>query len=147
MIVSGVELSTLVHASEVLSKVKRAGRRVLPQIIRETYSFNIENLKGHYGNPIRLLRLKIYGEEDRAFLFKELIEGFDGDSLEEIVSRLEDYLDKKGSLYLRLDKQEAFQGRLVLGGSDPIKIRVSFRGHGVSKREVAEELRRRFRGG
>jgi RNA binding exosome subunit len=114
-----------VHATEDPDKVKKALTILYPE---ETYDlpFNEKMLKGHYGNPIIIIRSRIKR--------KKLIEAF----LENLSALLTE-LDKQNitqgsnssteedSLYLRFDKQSAFKGKLKLSNPDPIHVRIKFR--------------------
>jgi len=124
--VARIDIEFFAHATEDLEKVMEAVRHILPANRMEEIDFKKNSLKGHHGNPIVFFETKIAGKE----LVKAVIES--------IFSRLS-VLDKetlrreiemhveKGSLYLRLDKQAAFQGVVKLGTADPIRLRIRFR--------------------
>jgi RNA binding exosome subunit len=58
-----------------------------------------------------------------------------------VSSEVNRHLDKKGALYLRLDKQEAFFGRIRLGRSDSIRVQIK-----LSARRNLDEARTFYRG-
>ena len=119
-----MEVSSFIHATEDPDKVIAACRNVLPADYADEITFESRNLLGHYRNPITLLRARIKKKQ----VLKAFIENLTG-SLSEVekeylASDVKRRIDDKGALYLRLDKQEAFQGQMKLGNIDPIRITI-----------------------
>jgi hypothetical protein len=121
-----VDVSLFAHATEDEDKVMRAVQSLFPQEYLDNVTFRRQSLRGHHRNPIVLFGTRIKD--------KEIIRGF----VENLSSRLsavdkQNLLDEigryveKGSLYLRLDKQAAFQGEFKLCTADPIRVRIRFR--------------------
>jgi hypothetical protein len=138
--VACIDIKFFAHATEDLEKVMEAVRHILPANRVEEIKFKKDSLKGHHGNPIVFFETKVEGKE----LVKAVIDS--------IFSRLSE-LDKevlrreiamyveKGSLYLRLDKQAAFQGVVKLGTADPIRLRIRFRKGKIEEIvKICEEL-------
>ncbi|MCW4014784.1 MAG: hypothetical protein NWF06_00260 [Candidatus Bathyarchaeota archaeon] len=121
-----VDVRFCAHATEDIDKVVEAVQTVLPTDQFEDIQFNRSVLEGHYGNPITFFEARIKDKE----IIKTIVENlsaslgsFDKDELSRTINRCVD----KGSLYIRLDKQAAFQGKIKLVTSDPIRIRIRFR--------------------
>lgn len=138
--VASIDIKLFAHATEDLTKVMEAVRNILPADRLEEIDFKKNALRGHHGNPIVFFEAKVKGKE----LVKAVIES--------IFSRLS-VLDKetlrreigmyveKGSLYLRLDKQAAFQGVIKLCTADPIHLRIRFRKGKIEEIiKICEEL-------
>jgi len=127
-----VEIRLSAHATEDSNKVTEAVKQIFPVDYTDEVEFKRTNLKGHHGNPITLLETKIKEEKTiRAFidsLFSR-INAMDKESLlREIGLHVE-----KGSLYLRLDKQDALRGEIKPCTRDPIRVRMRFRKGGVEE--------------
>ena len=121
-----IDIRFFAHATEDLDKVVEAVQRVLPSDYMEDIVFKKSNLRGHYGNPITLFEAKIKNKE----IIRVLVENLSSHltELDKETLRREIHLHvEKGSLYIRLDKQAALQGKLKLCTSDPIRIRIRFR--------------------
>ena len=121
-----IDIRFFAHATEDLDKVVEAVQRVLPSDYMEDIVFKKSNLRGHYGNPITLFEAKIKNKE----IIRALVENLSShlSELDKETLRREIHLHvEKGSLYIRLDKQAALQGKLKLCTSDPIRIRIRFR--------------------
>ena len=114
------------HATEDVDKVVEAVQHVLPSDHMEDIAFNKSNLRGHYGNPITLFEAKIKNKETIRALVDNLSSHL-SELDKETLSREIHLHVEKGSLYVRLDKQAALQGKLKLCTSDPIRIRIRFR--------------------
>jgi RNA binding exosome subunit len=130
-----VDVSSFIHATEDPDKVIAACRNVLPADYADEIPFERRDLLGHYRNPITLLRARI----KRKQVLEAFIENLAG-SLSDVEKRLlssdvSRRIDDKGALYLRLDKQEAFQGQMKLGNMDPIRITLKL----VRRRKSLEE--------
>jgi len=134
-----VEAAVHAHATEDISRVLKALLEVFPANIRDKVEILEEKLEGHYGNPIHRIVAKVsgyYAEEAFKYILSRLSEA-DRSYLE---ATLEDRVDKNGSLYLRLNKQEAYLGRLVVYESDDvIKVVVHLEGR---RGRVVRELRK-----
>jgi len=121
-----VDIRLFAHATEDLDKVVEAVQHVLQSDQMEGVVFSRKYLRGHYGNPITLFEAKIKNKET----IKALVDNLSShlSELDKETLRKEIHLHvEKGSLYIRLDKQAALQGRLKLYTSDPIRIRIRFR--------------------
>jgi RNA-binding protein len=122
-----VDIRFCVHATEDLDKVLKAFQTLLP-IENEEYeiTFNENSTEGHYGNPITFLETRIKNKKAIKILVNNLAVKLSSLDKTEITETL-DRCFEKGSLYLRVDKQAALQGKIRLVTSDPIRIRIRFR--------------------
>lgn len=125
--ISDVEYIVYCHATENCSKVIDAVKKTLPLGIRERVEFVERQLRGYYGNPIKIYSVKIIDKLDELinYLSSKL-----RDIDKAILSTTLDlrYDSKSSKLYLRIDKQEAYRGNIAIQDSDDIiKIIISFR--------------------
>ena len=121
-----VDIRFCAHATEDLDKVMEAIHNILPSDKTEEIAFNKNILEGHYSNPITFFEARIKDKETIKALVENLstnIGSLDKDELGREIHRCVE----KGSLYIRLDKQAAFQGKIKLVTSDPIRLRIRFR--------------------
>ena len=125
MPIAYVDVSFFAHATEDEAKAIEATRNLLPTSQLENIVFNRSNLRGHHGNPITLFETKIR-ERDIVKTVAENLSSNLGALDKEILLREINLHVEKGSLYLRFDKQAAFQGTFKLGVADPIRVRLRF---------------------
>jgi len=126
MPIAYIDIRFFAHATEDSDKVVKAVQQILPSDRIDDIVFKRDNLRGHYGNPITLFETRIKEKEIiRAFVEKlsSHLDESDKEALrEEIDLRVE-----RGSLYIRLDKQAAFQGEFRLCTADPIRVHIRFK--------------------
>jgi len=115
----------MVHGTEDEEKVIKALKNILPPASPER-----EQVEGHHGNPLTILKGKIT-EKKTIKKFTEKILTL----LKNI--NIEKHVDETGNLFLRLDKQEAYNGnwKLVTHG-DAIHLKVKIEAY-PARREVA----------
>lgn len=126
MPIACVDISFFSHATEEENKVIGAVRHLLPAVQVENIVFNKSSLRGHYGNPITLYEARIKEKEIVRAVVENLSSGLSLLDKESLLREVELHVEK-GSLYLRFDKQAAFQGQFKLGVSDPIRVRLRFK--------------------
>ncbi|UCE43947.1 MAG: hypothetical protein JSV57_00120 [Candidatus Bathyarchaeota archaeon] len=133
--VAYVDVRFSMHATEDPDKVIKAVHQVLPADYIDDIIFEKKTLRGHYGNPITLSKTRIKKKEIAKALTDHLLSSLNEQDKERLFSEIDLHVEK-GSLYLRLDKQAAFQGEIRLCTADPIRVRVRFR-----KRRAEDILR------
>jgi len=121
-----VEISTIAHATDDLAKVQVALIRLLPPLLKDRQLFTRKYMEGHHGNPIVTFEAKLTKpsdvEEFKAF-FRKVLSNTD----KLMVKRnLDLHSDAEGNLYIRIDKQQSFRGKIQLGDNDPIRVRMKF---------------------
>jgi RNA binding exosome subunit len=124
--VAYVDVRFCAHATESLDRVMEAVQNVLPSDHIEEITFKRSSLEGHYGNPITLFDTRIKDKETVRALVENIsanLSSLDKEELGRTINRCVE----KGSLFIRLDKQSALQGKTKLATSDPIRIRIRFR--------------------
>lgn len=125
LLISQIEVAVFAHSTENASKVKKAVKSLLLKPVPA--EFKIAHLKGHYGNPIRLITLTVSNPGQAYELFMGVVSRLDETCKEHLVRTLRGRMDDKGNLYLRFDKQWALKGELKLREEDPIRVKVKFR--------------------
>ncbi|HDJ83711.1 MAG TPA: hypothetical protein ENG44_01780 [Desulfurococcaceae archaeon] len=144
-VVRRVEITTSIHATEDDVKVKKAVLNLIPDELRNKVKIKQLTFQGHYGNPIKRLTLTITGgNADK--VFKNIISKMTETDRRIIDTTLDNRLTSS-HLYIRLSKQEAYQGNIVLyEGDDIIKI-VATLNCNVSKEDLRNILRGKIEGG
>jgi RNA binding exosome subunit len=120
-----VDIRFCAHATENEDKVLKAAYNVLASEEPEEITFTKNNVEGHYGNPIVFFETRTKDQK----IIKKLIENLSTNLSSLDKNELNNTIDKcveKGSLYIRLDKQAAYQNKIKLVTSDPIRIRIRF---------------------
>lgn len=138
--VVSLTFSALSHATEDKKKVLQA-----------VYGLCYENspsesksgrARGYYGNEILTLRLRVNSPAKADTCFAKLWRRFGSSDRDLIRSHLADFTDPSGTMFLRVDKEESYRGRVLLGGSETIKIEARFRDHelpsGLSLMDIAK---------
>ena len=121
-----VDIRFCAHATEDQDKVMKAVYNIFPADQSEELTFNTSSLEGHYGNPITFFETRIKNKETIRALVENLSANLSSLDKDELGRELHRCVEK-GSLYLRLDKQAALQGKIKLVTSDPIRMRIRFR--------------------
>lgn len=131
-----VDIRAFAHATEDPDKVIEAVRHLLPASHVDEIIFKRRNLKGHYGNPITLFETRVKKKEIVNAIVETLSSGLSELNKETLQRNISAHMEK-GSLYIRLDKQAAFQGEFKLCTADPVRIRMRFR---IKRRENIIEI-------
>ena len=121
-----VDVRFCAHATEDQTKVMKAVYNIFPSEQTDDVTFNRSSVEGHYGNPITFFETRIKNKETVRALVENLSANLSSLDKNELGRELHRCVEK-GSLYLRLDKQAALQGKIKLVTSDPIRIRIRFR--------------------
>jgi hypothetical protein len=114
-----VDIQVIVHATEDLQKILDSFKKVFDV---DEEDFSMQNLQGHFENPIILLSCKLKKKKASSFV-KTLVSAIPKDELEIIVADLQDRLDDS-ALHLRISKQSLVLGKIKLGNADPVKLRI-----------------------
>ena len=117
-------LEAFAHATESLAKVVEAVKNLLPEGLRGKVEPSVELVRGHYDNEIAIVRLELRGEDVDLFM-RELSARMSEDDKRELKLSLDLRVDGS-SIYLRLDKGQAYLGRVKLASrGDSIKVRLT----------------------
>ena len=114
-----VDIQVIVHATEDLEKIFSAFKDVFGV---DKDEFSVQNLTGHYENPIALLSSKLKKKIAKSFV-KTLVSEIPKEDLDLIMEDLENRCDES-ALHLRISKQSLVRGRISLADEDPVKLRI-----------------------
>lgn len=114
-----VEIQVIIHATEDSQKIFDSFKQTFDL---EQDDFTVQNLEGHYENPIALVHGKIKKKKATGFV-KKLISGISKKNIDEILEDLENRCDGSG-LYLRISKQSLVEDKIEAAADDPVKLRI-----------------------
>ena len=116
---SSAEINIVVHATENEKKILDSLYGIL-SIPAEKFISSVSD--GHWGNKISILTATIDGRVAKELILKiiSLLNSVDRYHLSNFFDK---YVDEKGNLYIRLDKQRICKGRISLSDMDSIRIR------------------------
>jgi len=115
-----VKINLILHATENENRVLE----ILEDVFHiEQKKFQIEQVPGHFNNPILLIssKLKKKSAQDFVSIFFSKMEK---DEFQEIFDNVEDYVTSSG-LNLRISKQRLISEILTLSKEDAIKININ----------------------
>jgi RNA binding exosome subunit len=116
------EIRVFAYATEDEEKVKQAVKIIAPY----EHIFESQRLSGHFEDPIILLISKTKKKQDAIVLLANVINKLSSLDKQILLDELSNHLDPHGNLYIRLDKQKAYNGKLTLHENDPIRIKIKF---------------------
>jgi RNA-binding protein len=99
------------QATEDEAKVKSA-----VAFVSGTEDISITRSQGYHGNPIVILEATVKSKKQIDSVFLSLGE----QQLQELRDILDSRLDQEGNFFFRLDKQAAYEGRVILSAQDDV---------------------------
>ena len=121
-----IDVRVFAHATEDSEKVLVAVRNLLPVELGESVVFQKTRLSGHHGNPIVLFEAKLADKQVLPTVLQKIGAGLTSLDKEQLEGDVKLHLEKR-NLYLRFDKQSAFQGEVLFSQNDPIHFKVHFK--------------------
>jgi len=116
---SSAEINVVVHATENEYKILQSINNVL-LITPEKFSHSVSG--GHWGNRILLLTATVDGQSAKDLIVK-IMSSLNSNDKYLLSTLFDKYVDWKGNIYIRLDKQRICNGKISLSESDSIRIR------------------------
>ncbi|AEH38894.1 RNA-binding protein [Halopiger xanaduensis] len=142
-----VDLRTFCYATEDEKRVEEALRTFLPDRegddADEPFPIERAESEGHYGDRILVLSARVENADDVRHVLSRLA---DLESFDELMDELDERVTENTELFLRLDKQAAFEGDVRLG--DGITFRGKVEAYPAKKEKAvanAEEVLERLR--
>ena len=121
-----IDIRVFAHATENPEKVLAAVHNILPSELEESLIFQKTGLTGHHGNPILLFETRLTDKHLLPNVLQKIGASLTALDKETLATDLKLHLEKR-NLYLRLDKQSAFQGKPRFSQNDPIHFKVHFK--------------------
>jgi RNA binding exosome subunit len=121
-----IDVRVFAHATEDPEKVLTAIRNTLPKELSENTVFKKTILTGHHKNPIILFENKLTDKQQLPTALEKIAAGLSPLDKEKLDSEIKLHLEKR-NLYLRFNKQSAYQSKLRFSSNDPIHFKIHFK--------------------
>lgn len=123
-LVENLELEAFVHATEDPSRVRKALKNILPKEERAQIRISEIALTGHYGNPIIIMRIVLKESLAAERVLRHIALRLREEDKHRIDRTLDLRVDENGNMYMRISKQGAYLGKMMLSNSgDVIRIK------------------------
>ena len=114
-----ITIDVIVHATEDISKIFQSFEDVLN--LKED-DFTLEEVEGHYENPITMLKAKIVKKQAQNLMSK-MLELLPVEQINELTEEIDERTDDS-RFHMRLDKQELIKGNLIVSEKETIKLKI-----------------------
>lgn len=111
------------HATEDEAKVRKAMFSIL-SAGTEIPTIQSTKLDGYYGEPITTLKYVIKNRRPATEVFDNLITKLSSIDIYTLIEELPKRIDESKNLYIRIDKQKAYQARIVLERHDSLRLKI-----------------------
>ena len=115
-----VKINLILHATENERKILEVLQNVFDM---KQEDFQIEQVEGHFNNPILLISSKLKKKSAQSFI-KLFFSKMKKEDFQEVFEDIEDYVTSSG-LNLRISKQKLVSENLTMSKEDAIKINIS----------------------
>jgi RNA-binding protein len=116
---SAADVRIIIHATEDKNKVLES---ICGIFCIDADRFRHTELVGHWGNRISLLTGNLESAEANR-LVKKILLSLSSVEKNQLLSSSHSFIDEKGNLYLRLDKQRICQKRISLSETDSVRFK------------------------
>ena len=114
-----VTIDVIVHATEDVSKFFEAFEEMFGLMEDD---FSIQNITGHFENPITVLNAKLVKKQASKFV-ENLVKRISKEQLKEMINEIEERtVDSR--YHIRIDKQELINRRIVFNEKDAVKLKI-----------------------
>jgi len=127
-----LDLRAFAYATEDADRVEAALRTFLP----EEFPVERTESEGYHGDRILVLDTRVENADDVRHVLARLAALED---IDRVLDELDERVDENCSLFLRLDKQAAYQGRVELG--DGLTLRGKVEAYPADKDRAVENAR------
>ncbi|HJM00970.1 MAG TPA: RNA-binding domain-containing protein [Nitrosopumilus sp.] len=114
-----ITIDVIVHATENISKIFQSFKQIFNV---EEEDFTITETTGYFENPIILINSRLIKKQAKIFM-KNFLELLSTTQINELVEDIEKNTEDS-KFYLRLDKQELINGKLIFSQKDTVKIKI-----------------------
>ena len=115
-----VKIDVILHATENIDKIFES---FLHNLNLERKNFEVQNLTGHFDNPITLLSINLKKKNAEKFISK-FCDEINKTDFDEIYENIEENISSSG-LKLKISKQKMIEGKIILENKDAVKINIS----------------------
>lgn len=113
-------IDIVVHATEDKQRITNSVLSTLE--IAHTYKLEEIEYEGHWGNKILRLTAELK-KKDAQTLIKKILMSLSFIDKKNLLDNLDKYIDEKGHLHLRLDKQRMCKNKISLSDTEGVKIK------------------------
>jgi hypothetical protein len=131
-----LDLRTFAYATEDERRVETALRTFLP----EEFPVERQESEGYHGDRILVLETRVENADDLRHVLSVLAEMA---AVDRVLAELDDRVTDNTELFLRLDKQAAYQGRVALG--EGLTLRAKVEAYPAKKPRAVETARETLR--
>ncbi len=121
-------IQVLCHATEDEGKVMMAIENVVGLDKMGKMKISSQVLKGYYGDPVTMIKFEVLDPEISTQIIREVFSKLSEYEKHDIAENCIERGKHGGKLYIRLDKQAAYNRILRLSDKDPVRIEASIRG-------------------
>ncbi|MCW4011427.1 MAG: hypothetical protein NWF07_00400 [Candidatus Bathyarchaeota archaeon] len=121
-IVRRAEINVFIHATEDRAKVIKAVHNLFPSGA-ELPIYTETNLEGYFGDPITTLSFVVKNRRPATELFENILANLSSLDYVSLMDELPQRIDETKNLYIRLDKQKAFLGKVVIEHHDALRVK------------------------
>ena len=114
-----IAIDVIVHATEDISKIFQSFEDILN--VKED-DFTLEEIEGHYENPIIMLKAKIVKKQAQNLMSK-ILELLPVEQINELIEEIEERISDS-RFHMRLDKQELIKGNLIVSEKETVKLKI-----------------------
>ncbi|MBD3405505.1 MAG: hypothetical protein GF411_05140 [Candidatus Lokiarchaeota archaeon] len=122
-----VEIRAHALATEVPERVEEAILNLFPESVQKSITFNRSETEAHHGYRILILETKIKKKKHCQQTLVHLLEALSKSDKTFLMKSIRYRIDDRCKFYLRIDKQQAYLGRVELAkSSDMIRIQFDY---------------------
>ncbi len=137
-----LDVQASVQATEDVEKVRTAIENLFPQNIRSTLKFKTTKLRGYYHNPILRIEAQLTQRDLIVQTLTSIGQKLTPEDRDLVARTFTSRVNRKGQLFLRLDKQEAYQGQVhIINRGDSIRLVIRFSGRKPTPSELENHCR------